>query len=367
MKIRTSRQWLTQLAALSSNIETINLTECKDADADLGVDALFLANDDVHTRFIANAIEKLCSSEASSLKEAKKLIRDIMSIKTYGAFSELAAYDWLLRNGLKITTQVYMHARDILGINGAHLDGKIDGFGTYFDVKGFGFPGHLAARLKKRLESELPGEVVLIENTWDVSVYQFEDLLNNPASLLQTLNQQRSAHIGDLFIRLEKPSPVIISRRTVSPYRLAKENATYPFLRANQLTRDSPFILIFVVHPWFNQSAISHDFHGVDGAFTRALARRAFMQLTNDSSALNAICKKVGNTVTFSDAAKALSAIIFLNAWPKDAPLELDLPPVRSSIYLNPRASHPLSGVQLDLLRLDDPHIRIDDFVDDDY
>ena len=282
MKIRTSRQWLTQLAALSSNIETINLTECKDADADLGVDALFLANDDVHTRFIANAIEKLCSSEASSLKEAKKLIRDIMSIKTYGAFSELAAYDWLLRNGLKITTQVYMHARDILGINGAHLDGKIDGFGTYFDVKGFGFPGHLAARLKKRLESELPGEVVLIENTWDVSVYQFEDLLNNPASLLQTLNQQRSAHIGDLFIRLEKPSPVIISRRTVSPYRLAKENATYPFLRANQFTRDSPFILIFVVHPWFNQSAISHDFHGVDGAFTRALARRAFMQLTNE-------------------------------------------------------------------------------------
>jgi len=367
MKIRTSRQWLTQLAALSSNIETMNFTESKDADADLGVDALFLANDDVHTHLIANAIEKLCSSGASSLKEAKKLIWDIMSKNTYGAFSELAAYDWLMRNGLKITTQVKMDASNILGKNCATLDGMIDGFGTYFSIKAFGLHGRLAARLKERLESELAGEVVLIENTWDVSVDQFEDLLNNLSSLLQTLRQQRRARIGDLFIRLEKPSPVIISRRTVSPYRLAKENATYPFHFANQFTSHHPSILIFVVHPQFNQRAIFHDSFGVDSAFTRAMARRAFMQFTNDATPLSEICKKAGAAFSMSDAAKALSAIIFLNAWPKDAPLELDLPPMRSSIYLNPRASHPLNGVQLDLLRLDDPHIRVDDFVDDDY
>ncbi len=364
MELRTSHQWLKRLAALSSHIEAMNFAGRKDAD--LGKDAHFLANHNAHTRLIANAIEKLCSSEASSLENAKALIDNIVCGNTYGAFSELAAYDWLMRNGLKITTQVEMQPSDILGERVTHLDGKIDSFGTYVSIKSFGFHGYWAALLKNRLESKLPGEVVLIENTWDVSVDEFDKLLKNPFSLLQTLSQQRSAHIGGLLIRLEKPSPVSIARRSVSPYRLAKENAKYPFRSANQFTREIPCMLIFVVHPKFNQYAIFDDFAGVDSAFTRALARRAFMQFTNDATDLREICKKAG-AFSISDAAKALSAIIFLNAWPKDAPLELDRPPMRSSIYLNPRASNRLNGAQLDMLRLDDPHIRVDDFVDDDY
>jgi len=299
------------------------------------------------------------------LEEAKNLLKGISSRNTYGRFSELAAYDWLMRNDLKITTQVKMPSRDILGKNDATVDGTIDRCGIYFDIKAFGLHGYLAGRLKERLERELPGEVVLIENTWDVSVDQFDALLKNPSSLVQTLGQQRRAQSGDLHFRLEKPSPVSVSSFTVSPYRLAKENATYPFLSANQFTRNSPFLLIFVIHRWFNQSVIFNDFAGLDSVFTRALARRAFMQFTNDSSPLNAICKKVGNTATTSDAAKLLSAIIFVNAWPEDAPL--DRPTMPSSIYSNPRATHPLNSVQVALLRSSNPHIYVDDFVDDDY
>lgn len=364
IQYRTSHQWIAQLAAESGTIAAMHLdTELQDFDLDR--DALNLANHEAHTRLISNTIDKLCSSNASSLEDAKSLLKGIISRNTYGSFSELAAYDWLMRNDLKIITQIKMQSGDIIGKNDAFLDGKIDRCGIYFDIKAFGLHGYLAARLKERLEAQLPGEVVLIENTWDVSVDQFSDLLKSPSSLVQTLNQQRRAQVGDLHFRLEKPSPVSISSRIVLPYRLAKENATYTFRSANQFTSHSPFILIFVVHPWFNQSAIFSNFADVDSTFTRALARRAFMQFTNDHSSLNTICKEVGKTVTISDAAKLLSAIIFVNAWPKDVPLDRSTMP--SSIYVNPRASYPLNSVQVALLRSSDPHIHVDDFVDDDY
>ena len=65
--------------------------------------------------------------------------------KTYGAFCELAAYDWLARAGVDFTPQVQMAPTDVLNSNGSTLDGKFARVGNsavYFDVKGFGFHAH---------------------------------------------------------------------------------------------------------------------------------------------------------------------------------------------------------------------------------
>ena len=88
------------------------------------------------------------------------------------------------------------------------------------------------------------------------------------------------------------------------------------------------------------------------------------MQFTHDSQPLNEVCKEVGADITFSDAAKLLSAIIFVNAWPDSHKLDRETMP--SAVYLNPRASHPI-GYRASLFRSINPHIVIEDFADDNY
>lgn len=144
-----------------------------------------------------------------------------------------------------------------------------------------------------------------------------------------------------LRIRLEDKKPVTVSARTVDPYLLARENAHYPFQDAKQFTQNAPFILLYIVHPWFDALAIHNDFSGVDTAFTRSLARRAFMQFSNEQRSLSSIAPGVARTVTLAEASRLLSAIFFVNAWPLDADptIKYKMP---SWLYPNPRATHRL-------------------------
>jgi hypothetical protein len=363
MTIRTCHQWIEQLAAQSSVIAAMQLG-LRTANADLDADAFNLASDPAHTELIVRAVESLLTTDASSVQDASTLLTDIICRDTYGAFSELAAYDWLMRCQLKITTQIKMAPSDILGANDAVIDGLVDHCGFYFDIKAFGFHGHLAKRLKERLETELPGESIFLEESWDLSVDLFSQLIKDARNIARELKTERFKKIGPLHIRAKAPESVNVSSRIISPYLLAKENASYPFRSANQFTRNAPFILIFAIHPWFNDSAIFNNFGGGDVAFARAFARRAFMQFTHDSQPLNEVCKEVGADITFSDAAKLLSAIIFVNAWPDSHKLDRETMP--SAVYLNPRASHPI-GYRASLFRSINPHIVIEDFADDNY
>jgi hypothetical protein len=104
-------------------------------DADLDTDALNLANHEAHTHLVIRAVENLLLSQASSPENAAILLTDIICRDTYGKFSELAAYDWLMRSNLKLTTQVEMPPTEILGKNATVLDGLIDFCGFHFDVK----------------------------------------------------------------------------------------------------------------------------------------------------------------------------------------------------------------------------------------
>ena len=233
-------------------------------------------------------------------------------------------------------------------------------------MKAFGSNGRLAQRLKERLQQELPDEQVLVEESWDLSFETFQDLIEAAPNIGAELKQKRIVWKGRMVIRLEPEKPVTVSGRNVNPYRLAKENALYPFHDAKQFTRNSPFILIFVVHPWFNALSIGNDFAGVDTTFTRSLARRAFMQFSADSRPLTSIAKHVPNDVTLADASRLLSALFFINVWPREADPSIT-DPMPSWLYFNPRATHPFprSG---SLFREQNPNrTYIDCFTDDDY
>lgn len=258
-----------------------------------------------------------------------------------------------------------MTPNDVLAANGSTLDGKFVHDDTHFDVKAFGFHGRMAELLKEKLEPSFPSEQVLIEKSWDLSIETFSNLLKSASDIANKLRKDRIFREGRMQVRLAPKAPVTISMRGGEPYHLAKENALYPFRYAKQFTRNTPFILIFVVHPWFNALSIHNDFAGVDTAFTRSLARRAFMQFSNDPST-EAVCGGAAANVTMAEASGMLSAILFVNVWPLDADPSIDYR-MRSWLYINPRATHRLARWQAGFFRANNPHGIIDDFADDDY
>ena len=110
-----------------------------------------------------------------------------------------------------------------------------------------------------------------------------------------------------------------------------------------------------------------NDFGGVDTTFTRALARRAFIQFSTNPAPLTSIAKGVPEDVTIADASRLLSAIFFINVFPEDA--AAGTPSLLPSwLYLNPRATHRLSPISVAHFRAPNPNrIYIDDFSNDDY
>jgi hypothetical protein len=364
--LRTIHKWIDKLAAESPVVASMRLDAIL-KDAALDTDAFNLANCNAHRQLIARAIEGLSASKSSSDKNTRNLLCSLIARETYGAFAELAAYDWLTRCHIKFATQMDMTPNDVLATAGSTLDGRIDYNGAYFDVKAFGSNGRLSQRLKERLEKEIPGKQILIEESWDLPFETFRDLIEDAPNIAVDLKKRGVLRRGRMNIRLEEKKPVTISSRDVDPYHLAKENALFPFRDAKQFTKNNPFILIFIVHPWFNALSIHNDFGGTDTAFTRSLARRAFMQFSRDTTRLDSVSKRVPPNVTLGDASRLLSAIFFVNVWPKDADPTITYV-MPSWLYLNPRATHRLTNVDAGFFRAASPNgTHIDTFVDDDY
>lgn len=359
---RTRHEWISNLAAQSGVFAEMQLETIVE-NANLDTDAFNLANCDAHCRLITRAVDDLITNNPRPKDRVRDLTCNLINRHTYGAFAELAAYDWLARCNVRITPQVEMSPSDVLAMNGSTLDGKITHCGVYFDVKAFGSNGRLAQRLRERLEEEIPGEKVLVEELWDLSFDAFSELIKSASNIAIELKQTRMVQKGRLHIRLEADKPVMVSSRHVDPYHLARENGLFPFRDAKQFTRNHPFILIFVVHPWFNSLSIHNDFASVDTVFTRSLARRAFMQFSNDLRSLDLICRNVPSSVTLADAARLLSGIFFVNVWPlgADPAITYTMP---SWLYSNPRAMHRLTN--LSLFRVNNC-TNIDYFADDDY
>ena len=364
--INTRYEWIAKLAVASSAIAAMHVDTVL-ADAPLETDAFKLANCDAHCRLVTRAIENLVTSGTATQDAARDLLSNVIGRGTYGFFAELAAYEWLMRCNVAIETQVAMTPTDVLAAKGSTLDGKIRYDGTHFDVKAFGFHGRMAQLLKEKLAPSFPNDQVLIEESWDLPIERFFDLLKSTSDIVNKLTQNHFFREGPMQIRLVPKSPLTISMRGAEPYHLAKENALYPFRDAKQFTRHAPFILLFVVHPWFNALSIHNDFAGVDTAFTRSLARRAFMQFSNDQSPLQPVCGGVAPNLTMADASRLLSAIFFVNVWPLDADPSIDYI-MPSWLYINPRATHRLTRARLGVFRANNPHgTVVDDFADDDY
>lgn len=363
--VRTHFEWLDILASKSAIVSRLDIKrsvsdEIYRAMGDKitsNIDAFNLAGSESHNVAIAQTIENLAKKGVSD-GTLRKLVVDLTSRNTYGTFSEMSAYAFLLKGDHDFEVQVPVTGIDILNPNGANLDGLLKlSTDVLFDIKAFGFHGYLIRLIVDRLTADCAPEFVAAEESWDVPIpFLFNLLSAGYTGLRQELKSKRFAQRGAVRFVLKSPARVQVSAITLDPYRLAKVNADYAFRYAKQFARSKPFFLFFVIHPWTGGGLLHVNFAGMVDKFTRAFARRTFMQFRDDQSVIFGVTK--------SEASELLSGIVFVNAFEG----ENDHRGARYRCFLNPFAKNKISSWSR--RRLIEPYgyeLMVDDFEDDAY
>lgn len=334
--LRTRYEWLAALSSESAVIRELRVEQTV-ADAvykaegekfSANGDAFNLSNSPEHNDAVIQTIHSL-EERGVSKDTLKKIIVDLTSQNTYGTFSELSAYRFLLKGGQEFDIQAPIDGGSILNANGSDLDGVIRlPEAIFFDVKGFGFIDHLVKRLTDRLSRDVDPENVVAQRSWDVSADLLTDLLGkNYKALLKELLEKRKALRDSIELSVRAPERIQFTEREIDPVRAARENSEYVFRFAKQFVRSEPFILIFVLHPWFSGS-LHVNFDGALDTFTGEFATQAFCRFEQDAEPIFGI--------TRAEAARLLSGIIFIDAWegPRSSA------GARYRLFLNPNASN---------------------------
>lgn len=349
-KICTQHQWVDKIEKLNPEIARLNLRRSRDypyveiVNGDHvfnDADAFNLSNSSEHDDLIRRAVALLRAKAGDAF--AKHLLGELTFHKTYGAFSEMAAYDWMAQSGIDFTPQVALRPADVVNPNGSTLDGKLlaNGKTVFFDIKAFGFVEHLITILKDKLEEKADGYEVLIQGGVAVSIGDVQDLIERPGFdvLLRELRNNSWAQRGTLTFLKRQRRQVSISVLELAPQQLATENREYALRFGSQFARQAPFILFFVIHPWFTQGPLFH-FAGNHDIFCTEFARLTFQSFDHDTT--------VREGMPTNQLVKLLSAIAFINIWPE--PPAQDIGPT-ARIYLNATALHPIVPAEFASLR----------------
>ena len=160
-KICSQHQWIKKIETMIPDTVRLNLRRPQDylyVDTVNGQrvwndpDAYNFSNSTDHDNLVRRSVVLLQQKAGDPF--VKRLLGELSFQKTYGAFSEMAAYDWMDQAGINFTPQVALGAADVMNPNGSILDGSltVNGKTVYFDIKGFGFVDHKIAILKRKLK-----------------------------------------------------------------------------------------------------------------------------------------------------------------------------------------------------------------------
>lgn len=358
--ISSLHKLIDELESRSSNIKSMGL-KVKLQDDQLTGKLVNLANQHLELDRMSRSLDGLMQSSGFSAIDGENAVRNLLTDRHfYGSFCELGAYDWLERNNAPHTAQVALGSQDVINPNGCTIDGRFRNYEAYFDIKGFGMQAYLMDLFKQRLQPFVPGLTILIDGPLDVAVKDIETYAFGAIGQLKAKLSVGSTHqilkLG-WSIKVATPQRVTISEHTNDPYVFAEENRYYPFKTSRQFTRKAPFFLVFPYSSQFNSMLASNIFDMTDIAL-RALARRVFIQLTSDKTLLHKHDSQTSPGLTVADAAKLVSALLFINldnegAW----------------LFLNPRAEHKLTKYHIEqVFDFTIPvQMGIEDFLHDNY
>jgi len=337
-QIETQHQWVDKLESLSPAVKELNIKRKVDyyyVETVDGIgtyndkDAFIFANSNLNDELIASSIADLRARSGDA--PVRNLLGELTFRKTYGAFSEMAAYDWLRQAGVEFSPQTRLDAAHVVNPNGSILDGQMTlaGKHVYFDIKGFGFLEHKLSILKEKLEEKFVGKEVLVQGGFHVSIDYIQELLERAGfeALVDEIQRNAVARRDSLQFNLREKRSVSISISESDPIKMAAENREYALRFCGQYARNEPFMLLFVIHPWFSKGKLHQNFCGYTDRFCREFSRLAFHSFSDDTSLLEGMQKR--------QLTKLLAGIGFINAWTEKSSKGRG---PSSRIFLNPNA-----------------------------
>ena len=356
--IRNLYSLIAAVAARSPVIARLDLPS-KISDQPLEDDLLIFANEPDELDRVTRAVEHLAGQGGMTYNQLTKMMVDLFSVANfYGQLCEFGVYDWLQRHDAAFDPQVHLTGKDVLNPNGTDLDGRFRARNILFDIKAMGFQTYVKAQFQKKLQRLVKGGLVTIDGPDDHSVKEIEThAFRQIPRVGNELNSNGIARIEQLaWIARVNKGRVAMAETTTDPYRMAEQNCYYPFKSARQFPRNTPFVLIFAFGHRFNQP-LAVNFNDSTLVALRALARRAFMQMTGDATPMNKFDPKA-SSVSLEDASQLLSGLLFLNfnndhAW----------------FFANPRAKHKVTRDHLEhIFDFSIPRdLYFDDFAHDNY
>lgn len=326
-----------------------------------------LNNPEFH-EFIANfrarlyRLKMIYGTHPEYLKEILVQVNEISSVKNWeGAFAELAAYDHLNGDILKLKTYIYNPIKPNvtlpnnesfaleLGKKATNLDGLVEDRTLYFDVKCLkDNVTEILEGIYKELKTHLGVDISIIaENALDTSYDDYKskrrqllDELKTGLTVAKKETYLRSKVIKNLSFRVRWKPGVNMGERTYSPFSHAESFHKSIFNYANKFMKNEPTVIVLVVFPWYN--LVVSDFSNANIDFYRALSRRFFCQYRLDSTKFKEFNSSFTGQQTIFEVSNHLSGIIFLedNTIKGNDP---NITNVKSFVYLNPNAVNSLS------------------------
>jgi len=313
-------------------------------------------------------------------------LKGISGKKWTGDFAELSAYDYLNfgKEGLLYSIDLDKEVQDTTTLakqfknrNGEpKLDCYFRDFDVYIDVK------RLSDNVKELLEGiykevrEKSGRsdfYITEERDSDLDFKIIEnkrnELLNELVNEINSSRQPyifRSKSVPQITFRFHWESGSYISIHFYNPYRHAKEHHKLTFKNAHQFVVNKPFLLLFVVFPWFN--GIVKNFNNSNQIFYRSFSRRVFFQYKNDETQFRTLNPEFNSDDTIYSVSKKLSGIVFLEDHSITS-TSYDKPYNQYSAfaYLNPNADNSVIGTVFHEYLRSLPRIECDDFEFDNY
>lgn len=284
-----------------------------------------------------------------------------------------------LYNGITLNNYLdakYSYAKEFGGKE-TNEDGYIIDYGLYFDVKILSdtikdilkgiIDDAVSKSCQKSVCNILP-EYPLDDNDEDYSVNR-TNICNELLTFLENNNHRtegsecfKSTILPQLSFRIHWGKGVNSSISEYAPYHHAETTHQLIFKRyAKKILKDSPFMLVFVNFPWYNNKIT--NFCKANETYYRSLARRTFCEYMHDDKTLmSSIDKKFMGKDTVFEVSRNLDGIIFID----DCSITEDS--YFCYIYMNPNAIKACThGMKDYLMSLIKRNGLFDDFQFDNY
>lgn len=273
-----------------------------------------------YTFFVARFGERLVRLWAALPNDHEKLLEKIANVGTenwYGYLAELTAWDFFADLPLGLEIEVTPPGPQ-LGPTTCILDGRLRRtWNLHFDVKALADTTKMVlTSVERQLEKEFPGTAFRFSYPLDLGKSAVSDVRQDLIEEIRKAIADKKGYVNhrasSVDVRIHNPAPGFTStEHSYNPFEQAKELRYSLLSDARQFIRGDRNVLVLVVHPWFNLTN-TNNFGGQQHAFFRALARRAFCELTKDVRPLTDVVPKSHLTVTIQEAAQHLSGLMFL-------------------------------------------------------